>query len=127
LASFTVTDAPIRVELAGVARPIIYRGGTQSASVMIQMSNLGQGYAYDTAEDDREITIEEIKVANATCVSRTTDVKLPRIGKKSVTCSFTIPPSGVTITEYTTIPIEVKLSYNYFIDGSSSIKVLQEI
>lgn len=127
LASFTVTEAPITVELAGAARPLIYRGGTQSASVMIQMSNIGQGYPYDTAEDDREITIEEIKVANATCVSRTTGVRLPRVGKKSVTCTFSIPPSGVTITEYTTIPIEVKLSYKYFIDGSTSIKVLQAI
>lgn len=127
LASFSVTDAPVKVELAGLARPIIYRGDTQSASVMVQMSNIGQGSPYNTTEDDREITIEYVKVANATCVSRTTDVRLPRVGKKSVTCSFSIPPTGVTITEYTTIPIEVNLIYNYYVDGSTSIKVLQEI
>jgi len=129
LDSFSVTDAPVKIELAGLIRPIIYRGGNQSASVMVQMGNIGQGSPYDTAEDDMEITIEYIKVANATCVSKTVDVRIPRDkkAKKSVTCTFYVPPSGVTITEYTTIPIEVNLTYNYFVDGKTFIKVLQAI
>ena len=122
--SFTVTDAPITIELAGLARPLIYRGSGQTASITALLSNMGQGKPYDDEENDMEVTVTGFKVNNVNCVEDAADIyRLPRAGKKSVPCRFNIP----SVDSYTTIPVEITLSYNYFIDDTSSIKVLKSI
>lgn len=125
IASFSVTKAPITVSLAGAARPLILRKEGQSASITILIKNIGQGHQYNTQENDREVTINKIKVADTDCTEKITDTtpRLPIAGEKSVSCSFTLPE----VDEFTTIPVEVELSYNYFVDGSSTIKVLKAI
>lgn len=120
--SFTVTDAPITVELAGLARPLIKRAGTQEASITILVDNTGQGKPYTHEENDMYITVEKVKVYETTCVSNE-EVRLPRAGKKSVPCRFELPD----VDEFTTLPLEVELSYNYFLDDTTSIKVLKSL
>jgi len=120
--SFSVTKAPITVSLTGVARPIVSTGGT-SASIAILIENVGPGTPFDTTEDDMTITVEKFTVGTTTCVSAGTTKRLPRGGTGSVSCTFTVP----SFTDFTTLPVSVELSYSYFIDASSSIKVFRQI
>lgn len=122
IASFDVTKAPVTVSLRGAARPFIYRTENQTGSITIMIEKIGRGHQYNEAEDDRTVTIDKIKVSDTTCKNNET-AKLPTGGEKSVSCSFTLPAAD----EFTTVPVEVELSYNYFVDGSSSIKVLKAI
>lgn len=124
--TFTVTDAPVTIELAGLARPLIYRSSGQKASVTALISNVGQGVVYQDDEKRPEVTIDYIKVYGDSdaCESDVDGVvRLPRTGKKSVSCNFELESVDV----YTTIPIEVKLSYKYFLDSTNSIKVLKSL
>jgi hypothetical protein len=125
IASFSVTKAPITVSLLGVARPLIYRPPAQNATVTIQISDIGQGDPYNTTPGDMNVTIDDVTVNKERCKDQTfpQTVKLPRVGAKSISCKFTLPE----VSEYTTIPVEVALSYRYFVDGSTSIKVLKVI
>lgn len=124
IASFSVTKAPISISLAGVARPLIYRSGSQTSTITILIDNIGQGTPYRQTETDMQITVTKFKVSDTDCLSKITDStpRLPRTGQKSISCTFTLPSE---VVEYTTIPIEVQLSYNYFIDSSTTIKVLK--
>ncbi len=122
--TFSVTNAPIKVALAGLARPLIYRGEGQQASITILVSNIGQGKPYKSEESDMTITVDKIEVNGGKCEGNgEDDYRLPRTGKKSIPCRFTLP----YIDSYTTIPVEIELSYNYFLDGTTSIKVLKSI
>jgi len=122
--SFTVTNAPIKVELTGLARPLIYRGSGQQASVTVLISNIGQGKPYKTEEDDMEVTVDKIEINKEKCDGNPEGTyRLPRAGAKSVPCRFTLP----YIDSYTTIPVDIELSYNYFLDSTTSIKVLKSI
>lgn len=124
LTSFSVTKAPVAISFAGVARPLIYRKEDQKAIVTVELSNIGQGKPYQTNRDDMKITITKLQVNNQDCESTIdSNPKLPRTGKKSVACKFTLP----SVEDYTTIPIDVELSYNYFVEAETSIKVLKEI
>jgi len=124
VASFSVTKAPVSISLAGVARPLIYRSGTQISALTILIDNVGQGNPYRETETDMEITITKFKVSNTNCLDKISDKtpRLPRTGQKSVSCTFNLP---TTVVEYTTIPMEVELSYKYFVDSSTTIKVLK--
>jgi hypothetical protein len=124
--TFTVTNAPITVELAGLARPLIYKGSnvTQQAGVTIMINNVGPGYPYSTSENDMTVHVNRILVNNQPCKNAVTvEQKLPKNGAKAVSCMFDIP----NIDSYSTIPLEVELGYRYFLDGSSSIKVLKSM
>jgi len=122
--SFSVTKAPITVSLTGVARPIVSAGGTP-ASIAILIENIGPGTPFSggTTEDDMTITIDKFTVGTTTCVSADTTKRLPRGGTGSVSCTFIVP----SFTDFTTLPVSVELSYSYFIDASSSIKVFRQI
>lgn len=126
--SFTVTNAPVSIELAGVARPLVYRSDLtgQQATITFLIENVGQGKPYDTTENDMTVTVETLLVNGAACQGDgqgTGDYRLPRAGKKSVPCTFTLP----TVDTYTTIPAEIVVGYIYFIDTTSSVKVLKGI
>ncbi len=122
LESFTVTDSPITVELSGLSKPIISKGSTTSSLTVI-VKNAGSGKPFNDDEDDMTVVVEKIKVGdNTPCVSNQ-QIKLPRSGQKSVACSFTLG----SIDSYTTIPVEVVLSYNYFVDESTQITVLKAL
>jgi hypothetical protein len=87
---------------------------------------VGQGVVYQDDENRPEVTIDYIKVYGDSdaCESDVDGVvRLPRTGKKSVSCNFELE----SIDVYTTIPIEVKLSYKYFLDSTNSIKVLKSL
>lgn len=122
---FTATRAPIQISLAGVARPFIYRGSGQEASVSIQLTNIGQGYPYLDKQGDRKIRVEKITINNEECLNQDfpQDVTIPVGSYKTITCKFSVPE----VSEYTTIPLEVELSYNYYVESSASIKVLKAI
>lgn len=122
LDSFTVTRSPLTISLAGAARPIIYRGGDQTYTVTALIENVGQGHPFWSEENDMEIRINSMSVAGQECVSAQT-VRIPRDGKKAVNCQFDVP----SVSEFTTVPVEVEISYNYFVDSSASIKVLAEV
>jgi len=122
--SFTLTQSPISVELAGLARPVIYKGTGQTATVTILITNVGQGYPYETSESDMTVDVLGVTVNGDACnTAPPVTAKLPRSGAKAITCTFNVP----SVTSYTTIPLEVKLGYTYFLDGSASIKVLKAI
>lgn len=123
--TFTVTSAPVTVELAGLARPLIYRtGGAQQATVTILINNIGQGKPYKAAENDMQVTVTGITVNNQNCQPNAAGTyRLPVNGKKSVACTFSLP----TVDSYTTMPIEISLNYNYFVDGSTSVKILRSL
>jgi hypothetical protein len=121
--SFTVTKAPVTVSLIGVVRPLIFKNVGQNASVTIQVEDVGPGDPYLTNEGDMNINIKVEAPYNQTCIPLQAQ-RLPRTGPKSIPCKFTFKEN---ITDYTTIPIKIELSYNYFLDGSSSIKVLRAI
>ena len=122
--TFSVTNAPIKIELAGLARPLIYRSDGQVASITALLSNIGQGKPYDTGEDDMTITLEKMTVNKQPCSNELEDTyRIPRTGKKSIPCQFELP----AIDSYTTIPVEIELSYNYFVDSSTTIKVLKSL
>jgi hypothetical protein len=124
--TFTVTNAPVTIELAGLARPLIHRAGEeQVASFTALISNIGQGKPYMDLENDMTIEITGITIdSDKTCKNDyDTTPKLPRTGKKSVSCQFDLPP----VDSYTTIPVEIELSYKYFVDGSTSITVLKSL
>jgi hypothetical protein len=123
--SFSVTKAPLTISLNGVARPIIYRGSGQTYTVSALISNVGQGYPFDSDENDMGITIRSMTVAGSDCTGQTfpVDVRLPRGGTKSFSCKFTVPD----VSEYTTIPVEVEVNYNYFVDSSATVTVLAEV
>lgn len=123
--SFTVTKAPITISLLGADQPFIYRQSGQEGSVTIQISNKGNGEPYRSNAGDFEITVLNITIGNSMCKDQTFPqvIKLPRTGVKSVSCKFNLP----NVAEYTTVPIKVRLGYNYYIDGSTSIKVLKAL
>lgn len=130
IASFTVTNSPITVSLSGLARPLIYKGSTTPINIVtIQISNVGQGSPYlgaDSNQGNSTISIDSITVNGKQC-DNSADIqktaKIPRDGSKAITCKFTLD----AVTGYTTIPLEISLSYRYFVDSSTSIKVLKSI
>lgn len=123
LESFDVTNAPITVTLAGVARPLIYRGATTSAVVTIQISNKGQGFPYLEETDDRKVEIVSVIIyEDKECATDPTGVKtIPRDGSATVACKFNLD----LVEEYTTVPIEINLNYKYYTDATTSINVLE--
>jgi len=122
LDSFTVTDAPITVELSGISKPIVSSGDVQS-SITVLISNIGDGKPFDSEETDMTVTVDRIKVGdNSPCVSNE-KYRIPRNGKKSVACTFDLDE----IDSYTTIPMEIEISYNYFIDDSAKVTVLKAL
>lgn len=121
IASFSVSKAPVTVSLTGVARPLVTSPG-KTASIAVLISNIGQGAPFKNTENDMTITIDSIKVGDTTCVSGV-DKRLPRGGQGSASCSFKIPD----FTDYSTVPIDVQLSYSYFVDASTTIKVLKTL
>lgn len=121
ISSFSVSKAPITVSLTGVARPLVTAPG-RTASIAVLISNIGQGAPFKTSENDMIITIDSITVGGTTCVSDT-EKRLPRGGQGSAACTFIIP----NFTDYSTVPIDVQLSYSYFIDASTTIKVLKTL
>ncbi len=126
IATFSTTKAPITISLAGVARPLIYRELGQKSTITIQIGDIGPGDPYTDKLGDMLITVNDITVNQESCENQNfpmTGVKIPRTGQKSISCKFSLPE----VSEFTTIPIEVKLSYNYFLDGSTTVKVLKEI
>ena len=123
---FAITKAPIEISLAGAARPFVYRESDQEASVSVQLKNIGQGYPYWEKQGDRKVNVEKITINGEECLGKSFPqvVTIPIRGSyKTITCKFRVPE----ISEYTTIPIEVELSYNYYVESSSSIKVLKAI
>jgi len=125
--TFTVTSAPITIELAGLARPLIVKGSNQQASITILVKNIGQGSPWLNSESDMTVTVTKIYINNedklTACMGSDKTARLPRSGSKSISCTFTVP----SVDSYTTIPVEIELSYKYFLDGSASIKVLKAI
>ena len=122
--TFTVTDAPITIELTGLSKPLIYRGSGQKSSVTVLISNIGDGKPYLDNENDLSVYVDKITVDGEviTTVSNQ-DYRLPRSGRKSIPVEFELPE----IESYTTIPIEVDLTYRYFVDSSTNIVVLKTL
>lgn len=126
LESFTVKSAPVSIALAGVARPLVYRGNaTNTATITVQISNKGQGYPYLGVDTDgRKVKVDSVKINNANCNNTfVATPTIPRDGSASFACKFKIPAVG----EYQVIPIEISISYNYYVDATSSIKVLEQV
>lgn len=124
LESWKVSNSPIAIELAGAARPFIVKTTVLTPTISLLISNRGQGYPYSSDEGDRKATITSVKVGDSTCVSGKT-ITIPRTGKTSVTCKFSIDPANVP--DFTTTPIEVELTYNYYVDDTATVKVLQTL
>jgi len=124
--TFTVTDAPITIELSGFTKPLVYRADstTKEASVRMLISNIGEGKPF-LLDDESTPKIEVVRVkVNDELITLDEDTyRLPRSGKKSVAFNFPLPE----IESYTTIPIEIVLSYKYFIDDSTQITVLKSL
>jgi hypothetical protein len=122
---FTATKTPIEINVAGVSMPFIYREPGQTASVSIQFKNVGQGYPYVAEQKDRKVTIEKITVNNEECLNEDfpKDITIPTDSYKTITCKFNLPE----VSEYTTIPLEVSLTYYYYVESSATIKVLKAI
>lgn len=128
LESFDVTNAPVTIALAGVARPLIYReDATNVATITIQISNIGQGYPYTGDDiDSRNVTIDSITVYRENCDNWdkiNKGPKIPRDGSASFACKFELEP----VDEYTTVPIYINISYNYYVDATTSINVIEQI
>lgn len=129
--SFSLTDAPLRISLSGVARPLVYReAALNQASITFLVENAGQGKPYWDTNDETDMSfyVDSVTVNGAECDVGLTDgiARLPRTGKKSLSCRFTMP-SPTTWEAYTTIPVEIKISYNYFTDSSGSVRVLKSL
>ncbi len=122
--SFAATKAPIEISVAGVSMPFIYREPEQTASISIQLKNVGQGYPYLEEQRDRKVTIEKITVNGEECLNDISSVvSIPTESYKTITCRFNLPE----VSEYTTIPLEVELTYYYYVESSATIKVLKAI
>ncbi|GEM_PF-3133406 len=120
--SFNVTSAPLSISLVGATTPFIYRTVNQNASVVIQIANIGEGAPYLSAPGDLNIKILKLTVNNANCTNSVEPVqRIPKSGTKSITCQFTLPRTE----HFTTIPIEIKINYNYYVDASAGITVLK--
>jgi hypothetical protein len=115
--SFVTTKGPIQLSLAGLSRPLEDGGGSRRITLVIE--NGGQGGNYLANPDDRKVRIRTFKVGNTDCGGG--EQQLPRVGPKMVTCEFTLP----SVEEYTTIPVKVEIEYNYFVDATTTIKVLK--
>jgi hypothetical protein len=122
--SFTATKAPIEISIAGAPMPFIYRESGQTASISIQLKNVGQGYPYLEEQKDRKVNIEKITVNGEECLNDIPSVvSIPTDSYKTITCKFNLPE----VSEYTTIPLEVSLTYYYYVESSATIKVLKAI
>lgn len=138
ISSLVVTKAPVTVSFAGISRPIIYRTAGQKMSFTVQISDIGPGNPYFGADlANMKVNVDKIEIRNITCggtsngtsdctcsgwSSSAKEVKLPRTGEKSISCTYTF---NSAVEDYTTIPINVELTYNYFLESSSTIKVLK--
>ena len=131
--SLVVTKAPVTVALAGIARPIIYRSAGQKVAITVQLSDVGPGNPYLSDLPDMKVKVDKIEIRNKTCAGTSDckcsdwtgfpqDVKLPRTGEKSISCTYTF---NEAVEDFTTIPINVELTYNYFVESSTTIKVLK--
>ncbi len=125
--TFTVTDAPVNIDLAGLSKPLVYRGSGQIASLTVLINNVGEGKTYLDSDNENKpyVTIEKITVDDKSCknLDLPSDVRLPRTGQKSISCQFELPE----VDSYTTLPLEIELNYNYFVDSSTSIRVLKSL
>jgi hypothetical protein len=118
----TTKGAPVQLSLTGLPRPL--EDGGSSRKITLVIENVGQGGNYLTTPDDRKVRIKTFKVGNTDCTSVAgfeREPALPRTGSKMITCEFTVPP----VSEFTTIPVKVEIEYNYFVDTSTTIKVLK--
>ncbi|MEM7825936.1 MAG: hypothetical protein QW412_03730 [Candidatus Aenigmatarchaeota archaeon] len=123
--SFTATKAPIEISIAGAPMPFVYRESGQTASVSVQLKNVGQGYPYVDQQTDRKVTIDKITVNGEECLDQhfPKDVTIPTDSYKTITCKFNLPE----VSEYTTIPLDVEINYYYYVESTASIKVLKAI
>ena len=127
LESFSATGGPLKISLAGVARPLVYRDhpdALNQASVTFLIENVGQGKPYtDTDETNMQFTVVSATVNEIEDCEFDNVIRLPRTGQKSLTCLFDMPDPDT----YTTIPVEIEIEYNYFVDSSSSVRVLKTL
>jgi len=122
--TFTVTDAPISIELTGLSKPLIYRESGQKSSVTVLINNVGDGKPYLDNENDLSVRVGKVTVDGEVISDVSNkDYRLPRSGKKSLPVQFELPD----IESYTTIPIEIELTYRYFVDSSTNIIVLKTL
>jgi len=123
-AEFQATSAPVEIRLSGVAKPFIFREEGQTAYLEIKLGNIGQGKNYLEDLLDRKVRIDEITVNDQPCLNDIPQiVRLPREkgDYKTISCKFELP----SVEEWTTIPIYVEVSYNYFVDDKTTIRVLR--
>ena len=129
LESWLVTNGPVDIDVAGAARPyIVETDKALTATFTLLLGNEGQGYPYKTSVGDRKVTIDSIKVNDVDCdnwADIAKDPTIPRTGQKSVSCKFTIAAN--TVVDFKTVPIEVELSYKYYLDASGTVKVLKAL
>jgi hypothetical protein len=116
----TTSGAPIQISLTGLPRPLEDgRGG----KVTFIIENVGPGKNYLNSIDDRKIKIINITIKDTPCKGKeNADETLPRVGPKLIICD--VPPI-TDVDTYTTIPVKAEIMYNYFVDASTTIKVLR--
>jgi hypothetical protein len=118
--SFIATRAPIQISV-GASRPFVYIKPGQQGSIRIELTNVGQGFPYVSEKNDRKVTIESITINGEECLNHDFP-KIVRIDPSyPLTCQFTVPE----VSEYTTIPLEVHLTYYYYVESTATIDVLK--
>jgi hypothetical protein len=119
----TTSGAPIQISLTGLPRPL--EDGKGKVTFIIE--NVGPGKNYLNTIDDRTVKIINITIGGSICSSlpglssEPQKVILPRVGPKLIVCDVPSRP----VDTYTTIPVKAEIMYNYFVDASTTIKVLR--
>lgn len=151
--SSKVSNAPVQLSSTVGTRPLIVYNGGEVYTISLVISNAGSGNAFkDTASypgksgssdtsssiDSKDLNLVKVTIntdANINCKSafestlspteKVGYVSLNRGKSKTLSCSITAPASSAAVGNTKDYTINTQLNYGYFVDSSTSIKVLR--
>ncbi|MEM2741889.1 MAG: hypothetical protein QXD95_07060 [Nitrososphaeria archaeon] len=117
---FIASQAPIQISVETV-QPFTYIKPGQIGTIPLTFKNVGQGSPYINKMDDKKVVIEKITIDGNECINHNfpKEVRIDPTSGCSITCQFYVPE----VTDYTTLPLEVKLSYYYYVEATTSVSV----
>jgi hypothetical protein len=123
--SIRISKAPVTVSFAGpAATRALVDGSGKQGSLTVLISNVGQGSPYlGTNMKVPKVKIDNISIegVEGEKCEPSGEITLPVSGQRPITCTFNLP----SVTEFKDFQFTLQLSYNYFIDTSTPIKVLK--
>lgn len=105
--------------------PAFFPGQTKELPVEIEIKNVGSGRAFEGGEKPDRNTVDKIivNVKGAVCEKGSEKIKLANSKTGRLVCKLDVS----NVESFKIFPIEITITYRYFVEKTSSVTVLKSI